>query len=354
MDSTGLAARRWKQTDQKLTSLSSRQGFFISDQITKRRKVNVHAINRINIFGAFATLGLLLSACASAPLAPAPTDQSPIQVIDGLGRSITLPSSAQKVISLAPGSTEILFAIGAGAQVVGRDTFSDYPEQAKAIADIGGGFGELNTELILAQKPDLVLASSLTPPEQVKTLEDLKLKVFVLTNPKDFDGLYANLQTVARLTGHEQEADALIASLKQRVAALQAKIANVKDRPLVFYELDGTDPNAPWTPGPGTFVANLIQAAGAENLGNSLTGEWVQISIEELIAKDPQMVLIGDYTWGGVTAEDVRARAGWGALSAVKNGRLYPFDDNLVSRPGPRLVDGLEALARLFHPELFQ
>lgn len=302
-----------------------------------------------------AALFLLTSACASAPTpAPTPTALPPIQLTDGAGRSVTLPAPAQRVISLAPSNTEILFAIGAGAQVVGRDAFSDYPEEAKAVADIGGGFGELNTELILAQKPDLVLASSLTPPEQIQTLENLKLPVFVLTNPKDLEGMYANLQTVGQLTGHQPEAETLVSTLKQRVAGLQEKLKAVQQRPLVFYELDGTDPNAPWTPGPGTFVASLIEMAGAQNLGSSLEGEWVQISIEELIAKQPEMVLIGDYTWGGVTPEDVKARAGWDALQAVQNGQLHPFDDNLVSRPGPRLVDGLEALARLFHPELFQ
>jgi iron complex transport system substrate-binding protein len=309
-------------------------------------------LKRSPFIGLLAALGLILCACASAPATP--TSQPPIQVTDGKGNTLTLAAPAQRIISLAPSNTEILFAIGAGSQVVGRDTYSDYPEQAKSVTDIGGGFSDLNTEMILAQKPDLVLATGLTSPEQIKTMEDLKLKVFVLTNPKDFDGLYANLQSIAKLTGHEPEAATLTASLKQRVAALEAKLAGVQKRPLVLYELDGTDPNAPWIPGPGTFVANLIQMAGAENLGNTLKGDWVQVSIEELIARDPQLILIGDSTWGGVTVEDVKARAGWGALSAVKNGQLYPFDDSIVSRPGPRLVDGLETLAKMFHPELFQ
>lgn len=290
------------------------------------------------------------AACARAQITPS---AAPVVVTDGLGRQISLSGPAQRVISLAPSNTEILFALGAGSQIVGRDTFSDYPEEAKNLLDVGGGFNELNLEIILAQKPELVLASSLTAPEQIDALEKAGLTVFVLTNPKDFEGLYDNLRLVARLTGRETDAEALVTQLEQRVAAVEAKLSGVADRPLVFYELDGTEPNAPWTPGPGTFIDTLIRMAGGENLGASLQGEWVQVSLEELIVRQPDLILLGDATWGGVTAEDVAARAGWDALQAVKEGRIFPFDDNLVSRPGPRLVDGLEAMARLLHPQLF-
>ncbi|OGO35173.1 MAG: hypothetical protein A2W35_13600 [Chloroflexi bacterium RBG_16_57_11] len=275
-------------------------------------------------------------------------------VTDGVGKPITLPGPARRIISLAPANTEILFALGAGPQIVGRDTTSDYPEQAKTITDIGGGFGELNLEAILAQNPDLVIASMLTPSEQTKALQDAGVTVFTLGNPVDFDGLYTNLHTVAQLTGHEPEAEALVGEMEERVATIQGKMAKNSQRPLVFYEIDGTDPNAVWTPGPGTFIDSLIQMAGGDNLGANLQGEWVQISLEELIARDPDLILLGDALWGGVTVESVKARAGWEALTAVQKEQIFPFDDNLVSRPGPRLVDGLEGLARLLHPELFQ
>lgn len=306
----------------------------------------------------FWTLVILLSACAPAtPPQPTPSQASTpsaITVTDGAGKTITLAAPAQRIVSLSPASTESLFAIGAGEQVVGRDAFSDYPEQAKGIADIGGGFGELNIEAILAQNPDLVLASALTPPEQIKSLEDARLTVYTLGNPRNLDEMYAILQTLATLTGHKAEAAALIDGLKQRVATVEAKMAGVSQRPLVFYEIDGTDPNAVWTPGPGTFIDTLITMAGGNNLGANLKGEWVQISLEELISRDPDLILLGDTVWGGVTVESVKARAGWEALQAVQNGNVFPFDDNLVSRPGPRLVDGLEALAKLLHPDLFQ
>jgi len=294
---------------------------------------------------------------AAANTLPATTltpSASPIQLTDGLGQALSFPAPVQRIVSLAPSNTEILFAIGAGSQVIGRDSYSDYPPEALRVKNIGGGFNELDTETILSLQPDLILASSLTPPEQIQALQKLGLTVFALANPRDIDGMYINLLTVASLTGHTGQAQTLIQNLKSRVSNVEQKLANLKSRPLVFYELDGTDPNAPWTTGPGTFIDTLINMAGGDNLGQALKSDWAQISLEELIAKDPAIILIGDAYWGGVTVEAVKARTGWDALSAVKNSQVFPFDDNLVSRPGPRLVDGLEALAAFLHPELFK
>ena len=123
---------------------------------------------------------------------------------------------------------------------------------------------------------------------------------------------------------------------------------------MVFYEIDSTDPNAPWTAGPGSFIGSLIDRSGGVNLGEKLKDAYAQISIEQLLVDQPNIILVGDYTWGGVTAEDVMARSSWMGLEAVKRGNVYIFDDNLVSRPGPRMVDGLETMAKLLHPELFK
>jgi iron complex transport system substrate-binding protein len=277
-----------------------------------------------------------------------------LTLTDGLGRTVSLPAPARQVVSLAPSNTEVLYAIGAWEQLVGRDEFSDYPPQAGEIANIGGGFGDLDLETIVSLEPDLVLASGLSPADQVQALEDLGLTVYVLPNPTDLEGMYANLRTAARLTGHEAETEALVEDLQARVAAVEEKLAGVQERPLVFYELDSTEPNAPWTSGPGTFIDTLIDMSGGRNLGAVLEGEWAQISLEVLVAEDPDVIVLGDYTLGGVTPEDVAAREGWQGIAAVQNGRVYPFDDDLVSRPGPRLVDGLEQMAQLLHPELFE
>lgn len=317
---------------------------------------------------AFALLALtmLLTACGPAatpsplptsalatqlPTSPAP---APITLTDGLGRTVTLKNPAQRVVSLTPATTEILFAVGAASQVVGRDMFSDYPEEVKAIADIGGSMGEYNLEAILALQPDLVLAGGINPPELVASLEELGLTVFFVSNPATLEEMYLTLETVGTLTGHEAEAEALVDSLKGRVAAVDVKIMPLSDKPTVFYELDASaDSSKPWTSGPGTFVDLLIDRAGGFNIGGSLSGAWAQISLEELVVLNPDFIILGDSIWG-VTPESVAQRPGWEFLTAVQNGKVHPFDDNLVSRPGPRLVDGLESLARLLHPEVFK
>ena len=121
--------------------------------------------------------------------------------------------------------------------------------------------------------------------------------------------------------------------------------------PKVFYELDGTDPSKPWTAGPGTFVDLLIKKAGGVNVGNALTSDWAQISQEALIVANPDIIILGDASYG-LTIDQVKARPGWDGIQAVKTGKVLLFDDNLVSRPGPRMVDGLESLVKIIHPEL--
>lgn len=317
----------------------------------------------------------LMAACApqatpTAPLEPAATEvplteppatQDPTEpamtttltITDGLGREISLAGPAQRVVSLAPSNTEILFAIGAGSQVVGRDEFADYPPEATSIQSVGGSMGEYSSEAILALEPDLVLAAEINPPELVKQLEDLGLTVYYLKNPTTLEEMYANLGIVGQLTGHD--VTDLVESLKARVAAVDAKIKTVTDKPVVFYEIDATDPTKPYTYGPGTFGDLLIARAGGVNLATAagIIDPYPQVSLEQVVATNPDVIVLGDSMWG-VAPEAVEARPGWEGLAAVTGKQVYPFDDNLVSRPGPRLVDGLEQLAKLLHPELFE
>jgi iron complex transport system substrate-binding protein len=289
---------------------------------------------------------------ACAPQATATPAPAAVMFTDGLERELILHGPAQRVISLAPSNTEILFAIGAGDQVVGRDQLSDYPEVAKNVTDIGPTFEALNTELIVSLEPDLVLAAEINTPEQVKQLEDLGLTVYYLNNPLTLEEMYGNLEIVAQLTGHEDETASLIESLKARVTAVDEKIAPISSRPGVFYELDGTDPAKPFTAGKGTFITQLIDRAGGYNIASELDG-YPQISLEQVVAADPAFIILGDARYG-VTPESIAQRPGWENLTAVKNGKVLPFNDDLVSRPGPRLVDALEELAKLLRPELFQ
>jgi cobalamin transport system substrate-binding protein len=315
--------------------------------------IGVSTMNR-NLILAILALSLVLSACSPAASSPTATPTpAPISLTDGLGRAVTLAAPAQRVVSMAPSNTEILSAIGAGDQIVGRDEFSDYPEAAQSLPSVGGSMGQYSLEQIAALEPDLVLAGGINTPEQVKSLEDLDLTVFYLGNPTSLEEMYDNLVTVGQLTGHDGEAKTLMQSLQTRVAAVDKKLATVSDKPAVFYEIDGSDPTKPYTAGPGTFIDQLITRAGGVNVAASASDQYPQLGLEQLVVSDPAIILLGDGAYG-VTPEAVAARPGWEVLAAVKDNKIYTFDDNLVSRPGPRLVDGFEQLAKLLHPELFQ
>jgi iron complex transport system substrate-binding protein len=323
---------------------------FPYDPVREKREMR-----RISIaFTILMALAIFISACA-APATPAPTDAPKgVVVLDSEGKEFHLDAPAQRVISLAPSNTEILFAVGAGAQIVAREDFANYPEEATQLPSVGGSSGSYNLEEIAKLQPDLILASPLTAPEVVKSLQEITPNVYVLANPKDLDGMYANLITVGTLTGHSSDAETLVKDLKVRASAVLEKVKGATEKPKVFYELDATDPAKPWTSGPGTFMDMLIALAGGQNVGASLTGEWAQISQEELIVQNPDVILLGDALYGGVTPEAVAARPGWEEIAAVTNNRVQTFNDDLVSRPGPRMVDGLEALAKVLHPDLFK
>ena len=297
---------------------------------------------------------VLLVALAMAPAAcqagSAPSDE-PLQWTDGLGRQVALSAPAQRIVSLAPSNTEILFAVGAGAQVVGRDELSDFPVETNTVSSIGSTYGQLNTEAIVALQPDLVLAASITAPEQVQALEDLGLTTYVLADPSDFEGLYQNLTIVGELTGQQAGAAEMLAELEARVTAVAERMQGA-DRPRVFYEADASDPTAPWTTGNGTFQSVLIDLAGGTNVAAEITG-WGQFSLEQLVAVDPQVIVFGSGSFVPTTVDSLAARPGWGTITAITDGRVFAIDTNWVDRPGPRLVEALEAMARVIHPELF-
>jgi iron complex transport system substrate-binding protein len=305
-------------------------------------------------------LAILPSACSQKTLPPieevVTTAPEPEELLieDGLGRTITIGRTPQRIISLAPSNTEYLFAVGAGDQLIGRDTFSDYPDAATSIADIGGGWGDLDIETILTLNADLVLAADITAPEHIQALEDLGITVFVIANPNNLSEMLETVRLIAQITGHSNEAKSLIIELSSRISFIEEKISNAKTTPRVFYELDATDPNTPWTAGSGTIIETLITKAGGANIGSKLEGAWVQISLKTLAVENPDIIILGDFNWGGVTPEAVSSRAGWETLRAVQNNNVFIVNDYLISRPSPRMVAGLETLAQLIHPELFE
>lgn len=297
------------------------------------------------------TFLLLLSACM--PSAPTAAAVKSMTFTDDMGNTIELSGYPQRIVSISSSTTEILFALDAGEQVVGRDEFSVYPEEALSVTSVGALWEELPSEAILALEPDLVVAAQIINEDQVAALRDLGLNVYWQANPGSYEELWENIRSLAALTGHTADAETLIAGLEARVQTVQEKVAAVSEHPSVFYELDATDPSNPWTTGSGTFIDYIISLAGGTNAASALQGDFAQISTEQLIAVNPDIILLADAPYG-TTPESVAARPGWETIVAVQANALYPIDPNIMSVPGPRLVDALEVTAQFLHPELFE
>ncbi|MHC1771788.1 MAG: ABC transporter substrate-binding protein [Flexilinea sp.] len=272
---------------------------------------------------------------------------------DDLGRELEISLPINSVISLAASNTEILCAIGLCSNLVGVDLYSNFPAETEEIEKVTNMDMSLNLEMILTLNPDLVLVSELTPTDQIYSMEELGIPVFYLANPDTLDELPAHIEKVGKITGHMDEAQEVALQLEKRIAAVDEMISVIKEEPTVFYELDATDPMKPWTASTGTFIDDLITRSGGKNIAADLTAEYAQISQEILLLKDPDIIILGDSNFG-ITAESVANRPGWDEMKAVKNNKVIEFNDDLGARPGPRLVDGLEQIAAILHPELFE
>ena len=278
-------------------------------------------------------------ACDSAPTAPG-------TITDDLDRVVTIEQVPERIVSLSPGVTEILFALGLGDSVVGVTEYCDYPEEALSKPKVGGYF-TTSLEAIVAQNPDVVFSDGHDPV--CGQLDEMEMTMVVL-QPKDIDGILRDIELAGEITARQAEAQDLVAGIEERIAAVTDKTA-LAERPTVFYVIDVTDPSKPWTAGAGSFVDALIELAGGDNIAAAV-GEWAQFSLEVLISADPDIIIV-DASHGEAYVPDFTTLAGWKEMSAVKNGAVHLVDGDLTSRPGPRIVEGLEIMADMIHPELF-
>ncbi len=271
---------------------------------------------------------------------------SPFTVVDDYGRTVTLSGVPQRIVSVAPTPTEILFAIGAGSQVVGVDDYSDYPAAAKNLTKVGAY--PLNQESIVALTPDLIVSSDLVPRAQLEQLRGQGIPYIILAD-RTLDDVFKTIRLAGVFTGHVAEADSLASNLSDRVDAITSKTlaANVS-APEVYVEYYPM-----WTYGPGSFGDDLIKLAGGINIAANASSEYPEITSEFVIAKDPQIIVYTVGVMSTTTPESIAEREGWSNITAVEQTHIYSIDDNLLSRYGPRIVDGLEQLAEIIHPELF-
>ncbi|MBM3128339.1 MAG: cobalamin-binding protein [Chloroflexi bacterium] len=281
--------------------------------------------------------------------APAPTPMPAAQTFtDDAGRVVALKGAPQRIVSLAPSNTEVLYALGLGARVVGVTQYCNYPPEAQEKPKVGG-FSKIDLEKVVGLNPDLVLATNLHNKTVVPELEKRGL-VIAVVEPKNVNDVLAKITFIGKLTGASENAAKLTAQLRSRIDAVTTKVATVKDKPRVFYEID----KSLYTPGPGSYIDDLLTKAGGVNIAADAKGSYAQLSPEAILAKDPQVILLGDMLFGE-SPESVRARPGWTNITAVKTGRIVPIpNEDVIARPGPRVVEGLEMIARALHPDLFK
>ncbi|BAS27386.1 ABC transporter substrate-binding protein [Limnochorda pilosa] len=287
-------------------------------------------------------VGLALLSCLVV-LGRSPVQAASIQVTDALGQNYEWNAPPQRIIALAPSITENLFAVGAGPQVVGVSAYSDYPSEAASLPVVSDAT-QVNLERLLELQPDLVVGDLQLVRAHLEDLKRLGVAVFAVDVP-NLEALWEALLLLGQATGHEETARSLVAGLQQRVAAVQERTASIPpdQRPLVFVEV-WNDPLM--TAGPGSFIDELVTLAGGRNLAHEAPSAWPTYSPETVIARDPEVILLTHPNRG-----EVQARPGWQSVRAIRDGKVYELDPDSVTITGPRLVDGLEALARIFHPD---
>jgi len=301
----------------------------------------------------FTTMLALLVACSSAP-APAPTAPTvvPSSFSDRGGRQITLSAPPKRIVSLAPSITETLFAIGAGSQVVGVTTFCNFPAEAAALTKVGGFTADtLSLEAIINLSPDLVLAGDAGQLAPLEALKPLGIPVLLFA-PELLQEVYTDIEQLGAITGHEAEAATTLATMRQRIERVVAAVADMPSdqRLRVFWEVFD---EPLMTAGPTTFIGQLIELAGAQNIFADANEGYPQVSTEAIIERNPDVIIGPDYHADKLTPELIAQRPGWDQLAAVKKERIHLLNADIVSRPGPRLADALEELARILYPERF-
>jgi len=285
----------------------------------------------------------LLSACTPGRTA----NNGPSREIkDDAGRLVSIPTKVDRIVSLAPNLTEIVFAVGAGNRLVGRTSYCDYPPEAKAIAEVGDTIHP-NIEPIIALKPQVVLVSTASQLEAfTQQLQGQNIAVFV-TDPHDLEGVFRSIEQIGEIVGEKDRANQLVQKLRERTNAVE-QAAKQKPPVRVFYQASG---EPLYTAGRDSFVTDLMRRAGAVSVTADVPGAWPKYSNESALAARPEAIILP--TGGSMGAANANVADALRQSPAVLNGRVYKINDDHLARPGPRLVDGLEEMARALHPDAF-
>ena len=272
-----------------------------------------------------------------------PTAGGSREITDDLGRRVKLPAQVERAVSLAPNVTEIVFAVGAGDRLVGDTTYCDYPKAAQKIQKIGDTLNP-NIETIIALKPQVVFVSTASQMENfTKTLEAQNISIFV-TDPKDLDGVYRSIRQIGEVLGKDNRASEVVDEMKRRVADVEARTRAAPDVK-TFVQI-AREPL--FTIGKNSFITDLINHAGGISVTANVAEDYPKFSKETALALQPEAIILSD------SPDNSAPNGVFETSPAIKNGRVYKIKAELLSRPGPRLIEGLEQIARDLHPESFR
>jgi len=306
----------------------------------------------------------LLAACGSAAtssappaavepsVAPSATPAAyPADLTDDEGTAVVIPAEPERIVSLTPATTEILFALGAGDRVVATDEASDTPTEAAGLPDVST-FDAVDVEAIVGAGADLVLAGGLgfTPPDAIARLRDLGIPVLVIYAPS-VEGVYDDISLIGEATGTQDVASELVTSMRTEMDAIAATMAE-GEHPRTFYEVGYTDATGQiFAPAESSFVAEMVTLAGGDVITTGDPASY-ELPLETLIEADPEKIVLGVNPFYMPTPEGVAARPGWDVMTAVKEGAIVPVQDTEITRPGPRLPIGLRNLAAAIRPDV--
>ncbi|MEG6570037.1 ABC transporter substrate-binding protein [Thermoanaerobacterium thermosaccharolyticum] len=312
-------------------------------------------IKNIVVFIMIAVLSLSLVSCSQKTQEKTATNENttktevkvtfPLKITDFMGRQVTIKKEPKRIVSLSPSTTELIYAIGAGKDVVGVTNYDNYPPEVKSVAKVGGYEGP-NIEAILAQKPDIVFASNLSGKDQMETLQKSGIPVVVL-EAQNINQIYDSIKILGEIIGNVEKGNEIINKMKDKIKEINYK---VKDLPKVnvFYVVDT---NGNWTAGKGTFIDELITLAGGNNVASDANG-WAQYSMEKLMQKNPDVIITSQHA---TNANNIKNMPGYKDTKAAKDGKIFIIsNDDIITKPSNRIVLGLEEIAKDLHPEAFK
>ncbi|WP_064093255.1 ABC transporter substrate-binding protein [Rossellomorea aquimaris] len=315
----------------------------------------------VNVLFAFLLSISLLAACGSNENGMKEKEQKngevnqeqsseSVTLKDALDNEVTLEKRPEKIVSLIPSNTEILFNLGLDKEVVGVTDFDNYPEEATKKEKVGGM--EFNVEKIISLKPDLVLAhesSAKSAEEGLNQLRNAGVTVYIVRDAANFEKLFTTIENIGVLVGKKEDANKTVSEMKSKLEDIKEKTSTVSEKKKVYVEVSP----APeiYTTGKNTFIDEILSLVNAENV---VTEEgWVQTNQESVIQSNPDVIITTYGYYSENPKEQVMSREGWQGIAAVKHGNVYDVHSDLVTRTGPRLGEGVEEIAKSIYPELF-